>query len=288
MIDTANGTINFPHVEKTLAMTDYCNPKPLQILAEENEILPPQQTTTNTAIVVTANINDVPAAVQPLPQFDDSASIIVAPALTTAQNKTDEHQNGQHDRIPIQLQKPHQTVSKFSNQKTRNWCGLSMVPPISYCKNIMTHTCTSRNSWNQWKRANGRICLFSFTRKSKHWGGTTPIQRRIIKEIRERIEKKNSDPTKDAESRKKNWRRRQKTTITDCNRIKWHVCTPQSRYGNQQQLQCKIGSDKRKSSLLPKPKIKLKEDLTVELALMHRYGIITTLPFSNYARSIFA
>ena len=34
--------------------------------------------------------------------------------------------------------------------------------------------------------------------------------------------------------------------------------------------------------------INLKEDLTVELALMHRYGIITTLPFSKYASPIFA
>ena len=31
-----------------------------------------------------------------------------------------------------------------------------------------------------------------------------------------------------------------------------------------------------------------KEDLTVELALIHRYGIITTLPFSRYASPIFA
>ena len=34
--------------------------------------------------------------------------------------------------------------------------------------------------------------------------------------------------------------------------------------------------------------INLKEDITVELALMHRYGIITTLPFSKYASPIFA
>ena len=34
--------------------------------------------------------------------------------------------------------------------------------------------------------------------------------------------------------------------------------------------------------------VNLKEDLTVELALMHRYGIITTLPFSKYASPIFA
>ena len=34
--------------------------------------------------------------------------------------------------------------------------------------------------------------------------------------------------------------------------------------------------------------IHLKEDLTVELALMHKYGIITVLPFSKYATPIFA
>ena len=34
--------------------------------------------------------------------------------------------------------------------------------------------------------------------------------------------------------------------------------------------------------------IHLKEDLIVELALMHKYGIITLLPFSKYASPIFA
>ena len=34
--------------------------------------------------------------------------------------------------------------------------------------------------------------------------------------------------------------------------------------------------------------INLKEDLAVELDLMHRYGIITTLPFSKHASPIFA
>ena len=38
---------------------------------------------------------------------------------------------------------------------------------------------------------------------------------------------------------------------------------------------------------LPNP-VNLKEDLTVELALMHRYDIITTLPFSKHANPIFA
>ena len=38
---------------------------------------------------------------------------------------------------------------------------------------------------------------------------------------------------------------------------------------------------------LPMP-IHLKEDLIVGLALLHRYGIITVLPFSKYASPIFA
>ena len=38
---------------------------------------------------------------------------------------------------------------------------------------------------------------------------------------------------------------------------------------------------------LPMP-IYLKEDLIVELALMHKYGIITVLPFSKYASPTFA
>ena len=38
---------------------------------------------------------------------------------------------------------------------------------------------------------------------------------------------------------------------------------------------------------LPTP-INLKEGILVELALLHRYGMITTLPFSKYASPIFA
>ena len=41
------------------------------------------------------------------------------------------------------------------------------------------------------------------------------------------------------------------------------------------------------SQSLPMP-LHLKEDLIVELALMHKYGIITVLPFSKYASPIFA
>ena len=41
------------------------------------------------------------------------------------------------------------------------------------------------------------------------------------------------------------------------------------------------------SQSLPMPN-HLKEDLNVELALMHKYGIVTVLPFSKYASPTFA
>ena len=56
-------------------------------MAEGHQTLPPQQTTTVNAIVITTNTIDITGAVQPLPQFDETATIIVAPALATAHNK---------------------------------------------------------------------------------------------------------------------------------------------------------------------------------------------------------
>ena len=41
------------------------------------------------------------------------------------------------------------------------------------------------------------------------------------------------------------------------------------------------------NQVLPTP-INLKEDIFVEKALLHRYGIITTLPFSKYGSPMFA
>ena len=90
MIDTANGTINFPIVEMTLAMTDelkICDPKSLQIMTEGNQTVPPQQTATVNAMVFTTNTKDITGAIQPVPQFDETANIIVAPALATTHNK---------------------------------------------------------------------------------------------------------------------------------------------------------------------------------------------------------
>ena len=86
-----------------------CNPKPLQIPAEGHQTLLPQQTTTVNAVVILTNTNNVTGAVQPLPQFEEAATIIVATALTTTQNKR------------INNRKANQTNCPHTIKITQNW-----------------------------------------------------------------------------------------------------------------------------------------------------------------------
>ena len=104
----------------TLAMTDEmknCNPKPLQLLPEGNQTILPQQTTTVAAIVFTANTNDVTGAVQPLQEFDETANIIVVPALATVhKNESTLEYPTELNRVPQHYQKPNQTSRTPNSQ----------------------------------------------------------------------------------------------------------------------------------------------------------------------------
>ena len=129
----------------------------------------------------------------------------------------------------------------------------------------------------------------------------TPIQRRISKEIRELIKKEELDPTKDEESRKKfldmfQWEGSQ-IEESDRKQLEQTIVEYNDNFARHR---LDIGiKNSFKVTLTPKDErpiytqswlvpINLKEDLMVELALMHRYGIIMTLPFSKYASPIFA
>ena len=306
VIDTANGTINFPHVEMTLAMTDEmkkCNPKPLQIMAEGHQTLPPQQTTTVKAIVITTNMHDVTGAVQPLPQFDETATIIVAPALATAHNKrlnirianlTDfPHTIKNHTKLAeLQILKPEDT----KQIRPVDAAALKLLEDPDdthmYINELMKSNEHEQSDENLW---------FPTPENPGNEEEHTPIQRRILKEIRELIQKENLDPTKDPESRQKfldmfqwegsqiegNDRKQLEQTIIEFNDI---FARHRLDIGINNSFKVKLTpKDERPiyTQSLPVP-INLKEDLTVELALMHRYGIITTLPFSKYASPIFA
>ena len=290
VIDTANGTITFPHVEMTLAMTDEkknCNPKPLQIMAEGDQTLLPQQTTTVNAIVITTNAIDITGTVQPLPQLDETATIIVAPALATAHNK----------RIKFRI--ANLTDGQPEDTKQIRPIDVATLTTLQdpddthmYLNELMKSTNNEPNDENLW---------FPTPEKPGNEDGDTPVQRRLLKEIRELIKKEQLDLTKDPESRKEfldmfkwegsqievNDKKQLEQTIVEYNDI---FARRRLDIGINNSFKVKLTpKDERPiyTQSLPVP-INLKEDLTVELALMHWYGIITTLPFSKYASPIFA
>ena len=129
----------------------------------------------------------------------------------------------------------------------------------------------------------------------------SPIQKRILKELRDLAELEKLDPSENEETRNKflsmfnrtdslitgNDRKNFEDTIVEFNSI---FARHRLDIGMNTQFKVSLSPQDDKpvyTQNLPVP-INLKEDLTVELALMHRYGIITILPFSKYASPIFA
>ena len=123
----------------------------------------------------------------------------------------------------------------------------------------------------------------------------TPIQKRILRELQALQDLETLDPTKDAESRAKflenfDWK---DPTLTPEEKEKieellaeFHDIFARHRFDIGMNEEFKVTLTPKDYSpaycqSLPAP-INLKEDILVELAMLHNYGIITTLPFSKY------
>ena len=90
ILDTAQGTIDFPKIQITLALTNEmqkCNPKSLTIKKEGKHTIPAQVTQIIDASITVSTNHPITGTVQPFPQFDETAKLMVAPAITTAHDK---------------------------------------------------------------------------------------------------------------------------------------------------------------------------------------------------------
>ena len=89
-LDTAQGIIDFPKIQITMALTDErqkCNPKPITIKTEAKYTTPAHSTKTIYASIPVSTEHPITGTIQPLPQFDECAKLIVAPAIATARYK---------------------------------------------------------------------------------------------------------------------------------------------------------------------------------------------------------
>ena len=90
ILDTAHGTIDFPKIQITLALKDEmqkCNPKPITIRTGGKHTIPANATKTIFAAIAIESDKTITGTIQPLPQYDETAKLIVAPAITTAREK---------------------------------------------------------------------------------------------------------------------------------------------------------------------------------------------------------
>ena len=125
----------------------------------------------------------------------------------------------------------------------------------------------------------------------------TPIQTRILKELRELLQKGKLNPKEDIESQMEflkrfNWTN---TLLTEDEKqavedilVEYHNIFARHRMDIGMNTEIKVRLTPKDDKVvynqsLPLP-IHLKEDLIVELILMHKYGIITILPFSTFAQ----
>ena len=206
LLDTANGTITFPHVEITLAMKDEmkkCNPHAIQIRINGTQTVPAQQTLTVNAVAITNIVHPITGTIQPEPQYDEDAQIIVAPALATSDNKqikirvvntTDTPYTipTNTKRAELQMLKPDDT----KNIRSIDVAALKVLEDpndtITYVREIMKADSDLSETDRFW---------FPTPENPGKGAEHTPIQNRILKEIRELEHKETLNPNEDSASR---------------------------------------------------------------------------------------
>ena len=129
----------------------------------------------------------------------------------------------------------------------------------------------------------------------------TPNQTRNLKELRELEQLEKLNPLENTDSRKQflsNFDWTDSTLQPDAKQtvenllVEFHDISARHRFDIGIITEFKVqltplNNRPAYSQSLPAP-INLKDDILVELALLHKYGIITTLPFSKHASPIFA
>ena len=306
ILDTAQGTIDFPKIQITMALTDEmqkCNLKPITIKTEAKHTIPAQATRIIYAAIPVTTEHTITGTIQPLPQFDENSKLIVAPAITTARSKKVAIKVANTTDFPYTIA-PDTKIAELQILKPEE---TKLIRPVDIAAlNLLTEhddVVTYINALMQVDKPEDIEEKFWFPTPDNPGNEQkyTAIQKRILKELRELAELEKLDPTENAESRHKflslfKWtdslitgkdRESLESTLVEFNDI---FARHRLEIGMNTQFKVSLTpkDDKPVYTQSLQVPINLKEDLTVELALMHKYGIITTLPFSKYASPIFA
>ena len=299
VIDTTRGLIHFPHltmqVKSPLSQT---SAKPQVVLIHDNITIPQMTTKTITAFVDHVSEWNTTGTVTPVEKFTETASLIISHSMSTITDRKIAVGVTNTTESPYTINKNTQFAefcvvtpeqSKFI--KPVEMAILSMIPEVD--PDLITYlTELLRTNNTFWFPTPLNPC-----NTEEH----TPIQTRILKELRELQLKEKLNPKNNTESRTEFLKRFDwtDTLLTETEKqavedilVEYHDIFARHRMdigiNTEFNVRPTPKDDKAVySQNLPIP-VHLKEVSIVELALMHKYGIITVLPFSKYASPIFA
>ena len=305
VIDTTHGLIHFPHLTmhvKTASSETTTKPQP--VITDEALTIPPTTTKTITAFIDHPSKWNTTGTVTPLEKFTETASLLISHSMSTIIDKRIAVRVTNTTESPYLIKK-HTQVAEFSvvtpeqskHIKPVDMAILSMIPQddpdlTTYLNELLRTNKPDQQDNTFW---------FPTPENPGKAEDHTPIQTRILNELNELKDKEKLNPQENAESRNKFLKRFDWTDTllietekqaTEDILVEYHDIFARHRMdiGMNTEFKVKLTPKDDKavySQSLPMP-IYLKEDLIVELALMHKYGIITVLPFSKYASPIFA
>ena len=305
VIDTTHGLIHFPHLtmqdKNALNQTSV---KPQAVLIHDNIKIPQMTTKTITAFVDHVSEWKTTGTVTPVEKFTENASLIISHSMSTITDRKIAVRVTNTTESPYTINKNTQIAefsivtpeqSKFI--KPVDMAILSMIPEgdpdlITYLTELLRTNKPNKQTNTFW---------FPTPEDPGNTEEHTPIPTRILKQLRELQLKEKLNPKDDIESRSEFLKRFAwtETLLTETEKqavedvlVEYHDIFARHRMdiGTNTEFKVKLTPKDDKavySQSLPIP-IQLKEDLIVELALMHKYGIIPLLPFSKYASPIFA
>ena len=305
VIDTTHGLIHFPHLTmqfKTALSETATKPQP--VITDETLTIPPTTTKTVTAFIDHPSKWNTTGTVTPLEKFTETASLLISHSMSTIIDKRIAVRVTNTTESPYLIKK-HTQIAEFSvvtpeqskHIKPVDMTILIMIPQDDPDLTAYLNELLRTNKPEQ----QGNTFWFPAPENPGKPEDHTPIQTRILKELNELKDKEKLNPQENTESRNKFLKRFDwtDTLLTETEKqaienilVEYHDIFARHRMDIGMTTEFKVKSTRKDdkavySQSLPMP-IHLKEDLIVELALRHKYGIITVLPFSKYASPIFA
>ena len=306
LLKMRQGILNFPFFSMQLKNEDRTYPNVIEpILNPVETTLQPGKRTT---IWVKSQIytdSEATGIIQPSPLLENNDNLLICPAISSTQNNKHMVQISNFLDHPYTLKKgthianfslliPEQTkhIRPVNPTSVRHLLNNSHNDAIHYINSLLKTSKDDEVNETHW---------FPTPQNPGNEMEHTPIQTRILNEIRELEQLEKLNPSENINSRNQflpNFDWTDSTLQSEAKQavenllVEFHDFFARHRFdiGINTQLKVQLTPlDNRPaySQSLPAP-INLKDDILVELALLYKYGIITTLPFRKNASPIFA